>query len=192
MKILKRKPSKICPGCEKRFFRYCSTSNWNKQIYCSSSCFGASKIKINIHQYIKDNSLLVSSGCIEWQLYCNKGYGQLTHLMKRYYAHRLVWTLEKGEIPEGLLVCHHCDNRKCVNTDHLFLGTHQDNMDDMVKKGRSKNKNILDHKLILKLIKKEFYSYIEIAEQFNCSSSLISLIALKNGIHKNSRRSSKC
>lgn len=53
-----------------------------------------------------------------------------------YFSHRLSWFIHFGEWPE-LCVLHTCDNRKCVNPDHLFLGTNKDNVDDRVKKGRS-------------------------------------------------------
>ena len=65
-----------------------------------------------------------------------KGYGNIWANRLSKVATRVSWELFKGVIPNGLLVCHTCDNPPCVNPDHLFLGTQQDNMNDKVKKGR--------------------------------------------------------
>ena len=84
--------------------------------------------------------------CLEWTGYRNAdGYGRFYLENKKIvYAHRYAWTLEHGEIPEGMCVLHHCDNPGCVNVKHLFLGTLQDNMDDKVRKNRqSKNKSTI-------------------------------------------------
>jgi hypothetical protein len=64
------------------------------------------------------------------------GYG-LIRCGKLCRAHRVSWEMEYGPVPEGLHVLHRCDNPPCVNPAHLFLGTHQDNMDDRTAKDRN-------------------------------------------------------
>ena len=64
------------------------------------------------------------------------GYGLFTVGGKVRHAHRVSWGMHNGTIPDGMMVCHHCDNPPCVRPDHLFLGTAKDNVADMIAKGR--------------------------------------------------------
>jgi hypothetical protein len=66
----------------------------------------------------------------------DNGYGQLKVRGKNRKAHRLAYEIQAGPIPEGLSVCHHCDNRPCIRLDHLFLGTPKENEQDKIAKGR--------------------------------------------------------
>ena len=83
-------------------------------------------------------------GCWEWAkgrrrnpgISFENSYGVVYRNRKPYYAHRIAWEITFGSIPKGLEVCHKWDNAPCCNPDHLFLGTHLDNMRDMIKKGR--------------------------------------------------------
>lgn len=78
--------------------------------------------------------------CLEWASSKNhNGYGRFGLNNKVIRAHRMSWILAHGEIPGGLLVLHRCDNRSCVNPNHLFLGTAKDNTHDCMKKGRHMN-----------------------------------------------------
>jgi hypothetical protein len=79
-----------------------------------------------------------SSGCWLWRGQVRAdGYGLVRFERKVHLAHRLAWKFFRGEIAPGLVVCHKCDVRGCVNPEHLFLGTMMDNVKDMMEKGRS-------------------------------------------------------
>lgn len=85
------------------------------------------------------------SGCIEWTGVTAKSngrdshrYGRVTIGDRKFLAHRVAFERASGPIPAGMLVLHRCDNTRCCNPAHLFLGTHADNMADMRAKGRSR------------------------------------------------------
>ena len=79
-----------------------------------------------------------NSGCWLGLRTVNKlGYAKVTVNNNRRGAHRIAWQVWRGPIPPGIDVLHKCDVRCCINPDHLFLGTHYDNMHDMMRKGRA-------------------------------------------------------
>lgn len=85
-----------------------------------------------------DRKVISPNGCWEWVgSKRDYGYGQVYFKGKpARKAHRVAWELTHGPIPEGLDVLHDCDNPSCINPSHLHLGTHQQNMDEMVVRGR--------------------------------------------------------
>lgn len=102
-----------------------------KQKFCSEECAFLGRLK-----------KIDDSGCIEWQGNINSfGYGVMSVFRegkrKIVGVHRYAWERVHGKIPDGLCACHRCDNPKCVNTDHIFIGTRYDNNHDRSLKKRS-------------------------------------------------------
>lgn len=118
-----------------------------------------------------------SSGCILWTGFINKtGYGELKIRQKHHLAHRLSWSISQGPIPDGMFVCHKCDVRRCVNPDHLFLGTADDNTQDMMRKGRQRLVGAPPVKLDAvraRTIRESTESHRVIADRFGVSRSLV-------------------
>lgn len=98
-------------------------------------------LKINKNGPLPDQSIKAYDGldcCWEWMAGKEgQGYGCFWFRRKQDKSHRVSWILHQGEIPKGLYVLHKCDNRRCVNPDHLFLGSLRDNIADRHTKGRS-------------------------------------------------------
>lgn len=95
-------------------------------------------IELAIIDRLHRNNIREPFGCLVWagSLFAD-GYGSISVDGQSARTHRISYELSRGPIPEGVFVCHRCDNRRCIEPSHLFLGTSQDNVSDMVTKGRN-------------------------------------------------------
>ena len=127
-----------------------------------------------------------SNACWEWigALHPLTGYGYCGYKGRVQRAHRVSWQIAFGVIPNGLWVLHKCDNRRCVNPKHLFLGNQQDNTDDMVAKGRVA-KQFGETNGLAKLTSTKVFeiraragtvSNTQLANEYGCSRRAISFI----------------
>jgi|ERR1700734_88650 len=91
----------------------------------------------NLFAILFDKAMVQPNGCWEYAgARYPTGYGQFTMEGKNVRAHRIAYLLCVDDIPEGLFVLHTCDNRACLNPDHLYVGTHEDNMKDRSTRNR--------------------------------------------------------
>jgi hypothetical protein len=87
---------------------------------------------------LENRRINLKTNCWEWSgLIGTNGYGKARYKGRNISPHRFSYESFVGTIPNGMHVCHQCDNRPCFNPEHLFLGTAKDNAQDMVRKGRS-------------------------------------------------------
>ncbi len=137
----KPQPRKVCSveGCGKAFWArgYCGT---HYQKFRTSAHFTlAWNVGTPAERFHRSYQIDPETGCWNWTEYCHpKGYGifPMPPRNRQIKAHRFSYELHVGPIPAGLHACHRCDNRRCCNPDHIFLGTARDNARDMVEKGR--------------------------------------------------------
>ncbi len=108
------------------------------------------------------------------------GYGRFALNHKTHRAHRISWEFTNGNIPEGLWVLHHCDNRACVRPDHLYLGTHSDNVKDRSDRERQARgekvavgKLTSAHVIEIRQLRESGLTYRQIAKRFDVSDYAI-------------------
>jgi DNA-binding Xre family transcriptional regulator len=123
-----------------------------------------------------------------------QGYIIVTRNNKKWRLHRWVYTQKHGEIPEGKLILHSCDEPSCININHLSVGTHQDNMNDMMNKGRHFTKAITPNNIKELRLKRNIsmrklssmsgvdFSYLSKIENHTKSCSLITLQSIANAL----------
>jgi len=108
--------------------------------YCSKKCSDNRTVERNeeveIARFWSKVRRKTNDQCWEWIPNKSQRYGNMRFFKHRIAAHRLSWEIHNGKIQEGLLICHRCDNARCVNPLHLFIGTQADNMEDRNRKGR--------------------------------------------------------
>lgn len=118
-----------------------------------------------------------STGCWEWMGSGNgRGYGQIRVGRTMRRAHRVSYELFCEPVPDGMLVCHSCDNPGCVNPEHLFLGTQCDNMADMRSKGRDGGRAKLSKADVLAIRAASGLTQRELGERFGVTQQQISNI----------------
>jgi hypothetical protein len=130
--------SKKCSYCGKEY-------GGTGKSFCSNHCAQKARVRTSkpteerFWSHVEKKEL---DECWEWQARKNMwGYGVFHIGLQTKLAHRVRWEIDYGEIPTGMCILHKCDNPACVNPSHLWIGTHKDNSDDKMAKGRESHKS---------------------------------------------------
>jgi hypothetical protein len=128
---------KACETCGKQIWALPKELAKGRDRFCSKACCQQFKVRPLDNIW---NRVDKSGDCWNWTgaTQTNFPYGMITHRGRNLRVHRVAYELTYGPIPNGFSVCHSCDNPRCCNPGHLFLGSHADNMADMRVKGRKK------------------------------------------------------
>src|SRR3990167_4801731 len=135
----------ICQTCGKLFYKAPSKIKISKRHFCSLPCRFAFRIPIEERFWPLVDKHRPDECWPFIGILRRGGYGVFWMKGKLWAAHRAVWVLTFGTIPDSMNVLHKCDNRPCVNPNHLFLGTYADNPPDMILKGRNVKPHGEDH-----------------------------------------------
>jgi hypothetical protein len=157
-----------------------------KTKYCSWDCYCTYNNSDDPQKQFWDR-IRKTETCWVWIGGCHSnGYGSTIFRKKQMHAHRLSWEINCGPIPDGMMVCHRCDNPPCVRPDHLFLGDAGDNSRDRTSKGRQyirRGEDVPSAKLVgaqIKEIRLQFatgaFSQQALADAFGVSRRNIRLI----------------
>lgn len=126
---------------------------------------------------LRDRTETTSQGCVEWRGgRCRKGYGALNLDGVTEKAHRVAYIVAHGSIPAGVHVLHKCDNRACVNPEHLMLGSNSDNIADKVAKDRASKRLTAESALEIKGMIVAGRNQYEIAALYGVAQSTVSRI----------------
>ena len=143
-------------------------------------------------EHLLSRTRLTSCGCMEY-LGCVQanGYSRATISGHTDYGHRHIYRLMKGVISAGLDVRHTCDNRRCINPEHLLLGTRLDNMQDAVARGRQARGSRLPHTKVNNFVEAEIVAlakagvkYEDVAALFGICRQHAGYVALRNGVRR--------
>ncbi len=128
-----------------------------------------------------NDHVIKKEGCWDWKTEGNKNnrYAKIYKKGKGYIGSRVSYEIHKGEIPDGLIICHTCDNPICTNPDHLFLGTKKDNSDDCISKGRHRTTLNIPQVKEIKARLRSGEKYKKISEDYPVGEEIIRRI--KNG-----------